>query len=281
MRIGPKINLFTYLNYRSYLKDYYTAQKKSRAGFSLRTFSKKAGFGSSNILKLVMDGTRNLTEESLVKFTKGLNLNKQEQDFFRNLVYFNQAETHEKKDYYYQKLLQSKNYSNLKPMEKHQYEFCSSWHHGIVRELITSAKYNGNIELIAKSITPKLTVNQVEQSINLLEKIGFIKKNKLGQWEASNSVVTTGAECSSVTIMNYHKNLLTITRDAFDHIPHEHRDISAMILGINREHLAEIKMKVQEFRQEILKLVANVANPSEVVVLTTQLMPYTRIEEPK
>ncbi len=42
--------------------------------FSYRVFSRLAGFKSSNIFKLVMDGDRNLTEESLKKFILGLSL---------------------------------------------------------------------------------------------------------------------------------------------------------------------------------------------------------------
>src|SRR5437868_5269216 len=124
---SSKISVFHYLDYRQYLRDWYHDAKSSRGSFSYRSFSKKAGFQSTNFLKLVMDGDRNLTEESLSKFALALKLNKQEQEFFRNLVFFNQAKTHEQKNQYYAKLLQSKKYSELKPIEKNQFEYYSTW----------------------------------------------------------------------------------------------------------------------------------------------------------
>ena len=69
------INLFRYDDYRKFLKDWYNNAKASRGSFSFRTFSKRAGFKSTNIFKLVMDGDRNLTEESLPNFIKGYIIN--------------------------------------------------------------------------------------------------------------------------------------------------------------------------------------------------------------
>jgi uncharacterized protein (TIGR02147 family) len=271
-----KINLFQYLDYREYLRDYYQFHKESRAGFSLRTFSKKAGFGSSNLLKLVMDGERNLTEDSLIKFMKGLGLNKKEQGFFRNLVHFNQAKSHDKKNYYYQKLLQSKHYCDLKPMAKEQHEFYSTWYHAIIRELITSDKYNGDLEKIAKKITPRISFKQIEKSVLLLEKIGFIKKTADNKWKVSDSLVTTGAECASITLLNYHKNILTLTKEQLERIPSDKRDISTLTLGVDKNLLPEIKKRIQNFRKEILELVSDQKNPSDVVLLAMQLMPLTK-----
>ena len=93
-----RVNVFGYLDYRAFLKDWYRAHKIGRSTVSLRSFSKKAGFTSSNILKLVMDGHRNLTTESATQFAVGLGLNKQETSFFLHLVLYNQAKSLEEKD---------------------------------------------------------------------------------------------------------------------------------------------------------------------------------------
>ena len=45
------------------------------------------------MLKLIMEGERNLTEESIEKFVKGLRLKKTEAEYFRILVRFNQTKS--------------------------------------------------------------------------------------------------------------------------------------------------------------------------------------------
>ena len=273
-RKTKSIDLFHYLDYRKYLRDLYSTAKKSRAGFSFRTFSKKAGFGSSNFYKLVMDGDRNLTEGSLEKFMHGLKLNKQEQEFFRNLVFFSQAKAHQNKNAYYKKLLQSRKFNELKPMTKDQYKFYSTWYHAVVRELITSEGCHANYEKIAKKIQPPLTTAQVEGSVELLETLGFIKKTKEG-WKQSSSIVTTGPEVNSLILMNYHRELLALARERLPNIPSEKRDISALTLGFPKEKLPEIKKRIQEFRKSILESVSTETNPEIVALLNIQFFPVT------
>ena len=98
-------SLFEYMNYRDFLRDYYEEKKREHSFYSFRLFSQKAGFKSPNFLKLVIDGNRNLSKESVYKFVKALGLNKKESDYFENLVFFNQSESLEEKNAYLARLL--------------------------------------------------------------------------------------------------------------------------------------------------------------------------------
>lgn len=278
-KVSSKVSVFHYQDYRKFLKDWYLEAKASRGSFSFRTFSKKAGFQSTNFLKLVMDGERNLTEESVAKFSLALKLNKQEQEFFRNLVFLNQAKTNEQKNLYYHRLLQSKKYSELKPIEKNQYEYYSTWYHPVIRELAVSKIYDGTSESIARQLFPEVTPGQVERSLHLLESLGFIEKTSKGTYRQSSTLVSTGAEISSLVIFNYHKLLLSLCGEVLDRASGARRDISTMTLGIAKGRIPQLKKKIQEFRQEILKLVADDNVPDEVVQLNIQLFPVTRDPE--
>ena len=60
-------SVFEYLDYRTFLRDHYTASKQLKPQYSFRYFSRRAGLSSSNFLKLVMDGKRNLGAETVAK----------------------------------------------------------------------------------------------------------------------------------------------------------------------------------------------------------------------
>src|SRR3989338_3815356 len=92
--------IFEYDNYREYLRGLYDHLKVARGHFSYRYFSRMAGFRSPNFLKLVIDGDRNLSGESIEKFIKALKIQNKEAIFFRNLVLLNQSETLEEKKYF-------------------------------------------------------------------------------------------------------------------------------------------------------------------------------------
>lgn len=272
---GSSIKLFEYGDYRQYLKDWFRAAKAERRSYSFRSFSKKAGFRTSNFLLLVMQGKRNLTEDSLKKVVVGLDLNRQEQEFFRNLIFFNQAKTHPDKNLYYQRLLQSRKFSQLKAIEKRQYEYYSTWYHPVVRELVASKDYDGSPEWIAQRLSPQITPVQVAKSIELLEGLGFIRKNGNGRWVQTDVVISTGPELNSVIVHNYHKALLDLAKSVMDQPSMKDRDVSALTLGVRRERVAEIRSRIRRFREELLSLASQDTEPEEVVQLNLQFFPVT------
>ncbi|MDO8519427.1 MAG: TIGR02147 family protein [Deltaproteobacteria bacterium] len=276
MRKPASVDLFLYTDYRLYLRDWYTSAKKRRGSFSFRAFSKAAGFDSPNFLKMVMDGDRNLTEASLAKFVVGLSLNKQEEEFFRNLVFFNQSKTNEARQAYYEKLVQSRKFKKLKPIETDQYEYYSAWYHPVIRELVLSKNFDGTPEWLSSRVNPPITPYQAKRSVELLEKIGFIKKNDKGEWNQAMPLVTTGAESSSLVLLKYHQNLLELVRQVLAETDPSKRDVSALTLGVAKERIPELKTKIREFREEILKMVSNDNNPEEVVILSLQMFPVTK-----
>lgn len=271
------ISIFQYSDYRRFLSDWYRAMKRSRASVSFRSFAQRAGLRSINFFKLVMEGERNLTEESVSKFALGLKLNKQEREFFRNLVFYSQAKTHEQRDLYYQALLRSRKFSQLKPIERDQYEYYSAWHHPVIRELAVSKDFDGTPEWLAQRLYPSVTPAQAEKSVELLNKLGFIERDTHGRWKQANALVSTGPEIASHLVHNYHKIILDLSKEILDRIPAAEREVSTMTLGIIKERIPQLKRKIQEFRQEILKLVSVDSEPESVVQLNIQMFPLAAV----
>lgn len=271
--------LFRYLDYRQFLRDWYREAKRTGRPLSFRAFSQRAGFHSPNVLHLVMSGKRNLTEESIQKFSAGLQLNKQEREFFRNLVWFNQAATHEEKDRYYRRLLQSRKFSQLKPLGREQYTFYSEWFHPVIRELVVTKGFDGTAEWLARQISPTIETEQATRSLALLEKLGLIAREGPAKWRQTSSLVSTGPDVDSIIVMNYHRELLRLARELLPLVPAEQRDVSALTLGIPRRQLEDVKRKIREFRQELLKLAASDEAGETVVQVAIQMFPVTSMGE--
>ncbi|RYZ61649.1 MAG: TIGR02147 family protein, partial [Proteobacteria bacterium] len=67
-------SIYGHTNYREYLAAFYKAKKESKRGYSYRQFSQQAGFTSPNFLKLVIEGKRNLSPQSIEQFLTALSL---------------------------------------------------------------------------------------------------------------------------------------------------------------------------------------------------------------
>ena len=89
--VERSLSVYGYTDFRTYLRDYYEFRKDGQHDYSFRAFSKTAGFSSPNILKLMIDGERNISPEATQKFCKGLNLTGQMAEYFATLVRMNQA----------------------------------------------------------------------------------------------------------------------------------------------------------------------------------------------
>ena len=252
--------------------------KGVRANFSFRAFSKLAGFTSPNFFKLVMDGERNLTEESLNKFMTGLSLNKQEREFFRSMVFFTQAKNNESRDHYYRAMLRSRKLRQLEPIEKEKYEYYSMWYHPVVRELVTASEFDGTAEWLAARLNPPITSVQAEKSVALLERLGFIERTKDNRWKQSNPTVSSGPEPVSHILFNYHLAMLDLAKKSLQHVGAERRDVSALTLGVPASRIPQLKQMIREFRGEVLRLVSQDTNPEEVVQLNIQMFPVTERE---
>lgn len=276
MQRRSDLSVFKYLDYRAFLRDWYLARKQGRSTISLRAFSKKAGFRSSNLLKLVMDGDRNLTDESATQFAVGLGLNKQETAFFRRLVTYTQATKPDEKDAAYRQLVQSKKFSELKPIARDAYDYYSTWYHPVVRELVTATACDGTPEWLAARIRPEVTVAQIRKSLELLERLGFIARSPRGRWIQTTPLVTTGPESTEHVLLQYHRALLEITMQRLGETRPADRDVSALTLGVSADQWPVLKQRLQEFRREILHLVSTERHPEIVLSLTTQLLPLAQ-----
>ena len=119
------INIFEYQNHRLYLKDYYEEQKKTTKYFSYRYFSKKAGINAPAFLYYVINNKRNLTKKSIAKISLAIEHNREEAEYFENLVFFNQADTIAEKTMYYSRIVETRKHIDIAVIDKDRYEFYS------------------------------------------------------------------------------------------------------------------------------------------------------------
>src|SRR5690606_17396346 len=107
---GARLDVFQYLDYRAYLRDWYRAHNTDGRSFSFRAFARRAGLKLPNYLKLVMDGERNLTPQTAELFAKGLGLDGEGASYFVDLVAFNQAATQSERNKQYARLTSFRGY---------------------------------------------------------------------------------------------------------------------------------------------------------------------------
>lgn len=257
-------DLFKYLDYRRFLKDYYREQKEKKGSlFSFRSFARQAGQASPNFLKLVMDGKRNLGPDGIKCFVKALKLGKEEAAYFENLVHFNQCSTDDERNEWYKRLSASKKYREIKEIEKDYFVYFSRWYYAAIRELVLLPEFKEDPDWIARKLSPPITVKEAATALELLQKLGFLKREK-GKLVQSEKNITTAREIISLAIANFHRQMIQRAAESIDRTRPEKRDVSSLTIALSKDKFEEAKRRIQEFRRELNVLLSEDAKPDSV-----------------
>ncbi|MGM0557952.1 MAG: TIGR02147 family protein [Myxococcota bacterium] len=272
-------NIFEYLDYREYLRDYYEAGKKNLSAFSYRYLARLAGFSSPNFFKLVMDGDRNLSSVSVDKFATALKLDREEKRFFEDLVAFNQAESVEEKNEAFEQIAASQRFRRARRIDSSMFEYLSRWYHPVIRELAARDDFRDDPEWVASHLNPSVSVEKVSESLGLLFDMGLLQREEDGSITRGNPSLTTGHEVRSLAIGNYHRQMLERAEESIESIDRSLRDISALTVCIDPENVDDLKERIHAFRETLLDLCDRDENPSAVFQMNFQLFPLSTVED--
>lgn len=264
-------NVFEYLDYRQFLKNLFEFKKSQATSFSHRLFARLAGLKSSNFLKLVIDGKRNLSLKGISQFAKAFKLSAKETDFFQNLVLFNQSATTEEKNRYFEKILQSKSYHEVKHLEASQYAYFSNWYLVALRELVRLPGFREDPNWINRKLKIKLAPSEVKKALEVLLELKLIRRDTHQKLHQTDQKLVTPSEIADLTVLNFHREMMRKAMESLETSRTVHRDISALTLTVTKEQYLKIRERLAQVRREILALASEGQSPEAVYQLNLQL----------
>jgi uncharacterized protein (TIGR02147 family) len=270
-----ELDVFQYLEYRAFLRDWYRAHNSDGRSFSFRAFARRAGLKSPNYLKLVMDGERNLTPQTAELFAKGLGLEGDAASYFVDLVAFNQASSTSERNKQYARLTSFRGYRQAHKIDLAHAAYHSAWYMPAIRELAASPSAPSDPDVIAEQLLPPITRTEAQRAIETLIALGLITRED-GRLKQVDALLSTGPEVQGLHIANYHRAMMERAAASIDLVPPEDRDISSLTMCVGEDGLRRFKARVQRFRRELLELSALDDDPVQVIQMNFQLFPVTK-----
>ncbi len=282
--LPPKIvSVFDYTDFRQFLNHFYHRKKEDTGHFSYRYFSSKAGFSSHNVLKLVINGDRNIAVKSIPKFIKALGLTQVEGEHFRLMVLANQS-VGEKEQIHFNALIRHKEGAMSRVLSDMEHRFYKDWYHPVMREVISLPQFRDNPDpgTVGMFFHPAITAVQVDDSLKLLQALNMIQLDENGCWEQCERGIRTTAEVSSKVIRAYNRKMVSLAEQSVERFDPYEREVSGMTLALSESMIQKMKKKIQEFKEEILADVLSDENdPESVYQLNFQLFPMVRNDNKK
>ncbi len=275
-------NVFEYIDFRKYLADYYGERKKEEPDFSYQVFASMAGFRNKGFIFNIIKGNKKLSKSNILKICLALGFNKYESEYFETLIGLNQSTEYEVRRHFYERLETIKNQGRKKSpvqvIRKDQYEFYSKWYHSAIRSLINSYEFKDDYRWLAQNVHPRITALQARKSVQLLKRLGFIKKQPDGFYGVANKLITTGQEVVGLAIANFHLETLGLAADAIKELPTDKRNVTGLTLGISQKTYELICQKTRQFQSEILELAKNDRDADRVYQYNFVLFPTSNTE---
>jgi uncharacterized protein (TIGR02147 family) len=161
-----------------YLTDYQNARMTTERSFNKSRFSMLLGLPNTrSYFTNVLHGNK-VTGIFIERFIKILLLNKEESNFFLVLVLFNQAETPDKRELYFNQLI-SLNCTPVKQISKNHYSYYSTWYNSVIHALLNTFDFKDDYSELSQKVFPKISVREAKLSIELLMKLNLIAEDDM------------------------------------------------------------------------------------------------------
>ncbi len=274
---SPRPHVIDYLDYRSYLKDWFRHMKAGDPAFSMRAFARQPSLGisSSSFMTNLLQGRRNLTQHLRLKFAKAMRLDSLESEYFDSLVQFYQAKSLEEKNYFFSRLSKHRG-SSAKRLAEHQYRFFSRWHHSVVWNYFGLEKAQKEPARIARHLSGGITAADVEESIRLLLEMGLIRRMANG-YEVTDRHLATDKLFLGPVARSYYREFIRLAGDALEQVPPERRQYNMLTFSVSEKGFAAIRQRIGSFIQEVREIVDRDEGMDRVNVLNVQLFPGAAI----
>jgi uncharacterized protein (TIGR02147 family) len=269
-------SVYEYVDYRAFMRDHFAACKATMPQYSFRYLARKAGFTSSNFLKLVMDGDRNLGPQAIEKVAKAMKLDAEAAEFFAQLIAMNQAQTVAERNRAFERVAANRRFRAAKKLDGPLFEYLTHWYYPAIRELAARPDFVDDPAWVAAQISPGIEARQAKSALKTLESLGLLVRGEDGKLARGEASLTTGHEVRSVVIPAYHLQMIERAAKAVETVPPEQRDVSALTVCIKESSLSDLKGKIHRFREEMMERCDSEPEPERVYQLCIQLFPLSR-----
>ena len=269
-------SIFTYIDYRLFLRDYIHEKKLNSNGFSFKVIADRAGFKARDYILRVMNGSRNLSQSGVCMLSQALRFSEKEAEYFTNLVGFNQAKKPSEKEFFFNKISAIRKYGQAQKLRNDQFEYLSEWYYVAIRSLLPVMDFKDDFAALAKFLDPPLTPGQAKKAVNLLLRLGLVQRTAQGNYTVPASSLSTGDEIASTALFQFHKQSIDLARRALDYFSASDRDISGVTMSLSGPGLKRVKEEVQRFRKRIMEIATEDKGEEGAFQLNIQLFPLSK-----
>lgn len=256
-------NIYIFDNYRNFLKGYFDCVQKNNRKFTYRAFSRKVGI-SQNLISLILKGERNISPQMAELLGENINLKKRKKRYFHLMVKYNQAKKAEDADHYFSEMKKIKKITGEYTIKDEQFEYYDKWYYPVVKEFISWYPWNDDYAILAKAIVPTITTNEAKNAVEVLERIGLIKKGIDNKYRQTEQIISA----DNIPVHRkklIRKEILELGTEATETFDKNERYTTFHTVSLDHEAYEEAIQIIQEAESKLSELAKNNTNNNQKV----------------
>jgi uncharacterized protein (TIGR02147 family) len=267
-----KPDVFSYSDYKVFLKDTLQFLKERDSGFSLRKFSKQVGL-SSGYLPIILNTPQHVAQKTLEKIIPFLELTPAQNSYLRVLREMASPLTAEQRENLLKKLQTFENFKNSAEIEMVGY--LEHWYHIAIRELAQRDDFFLDAEWIRKHLQFPITASDAEKSITFLTENGFLTALPNKRARVESKELNCQGRIYSLALAKSHKQFLKLGSDAIDTVERSQRSVLGHIMALDTEGIAEARKILSEALEKIARIEVKDKN-SQILNFSLVAYPLTK-----
>lgn len=268
-----KPNIYSYLNYREFIRDFIDYLKFMNQ-YSSRNFARKAGLGSNGYINMIIKGQRELSNKSAEGIAQALELSPRETEFFLLLIRFNKSDDLGEQNLLFSEIQRYKSTEDSSALID-QFLYYSNWYNVAIAESFSLQWQDINLENLSRKFG--VSPSKVKKSIALLQRLELIEVDDNEKVRRTTGIIKLPTEIQSMLVRNFHTQMIEKSLRSVSEVGPDKRDLSAMTLKIPPEEFSYIKKQIWKFLEKLAnRYSASNFNEGEVYQLNTQIFPLSK-----
>ena len=248
------IDIFQFTNFRKYLDEYQAARVQTDPDFTRAGACALLGLPKTRSYYNDIIKGKKLSSRMIPKFVEVLGLNKKEAKYFEAMVNMDQAKTATERNAFFEELLKQHPDSH-RSLNEDAYEYYSHWYNSVLFTALEVVDVSDDLEPIQKLISPKVSVGTLKRSLELLERLGFVRKNENGFWKSCRDSVSSGAYNNSDLVHQYQLQCFELSKQALLASDERSSDMATFTFSVSDDAFKAIAKEIQGLKAKVRKII--------------------------
>jgi len=278
-------NLFSYSDYRSYLKSFYEDKKRANPRWTYGVWAKQMGLKDNSSIIKIIRGQRQAGPEVTKKLISYFQFTSRESMYFQDLIHLAKANKDPSLTLpILQKIKLYRHLNDFHILPEEDFRVISQWIFYALRQMSKLNDFRMDAQWISEQLLFQVTPTQVKEALDTLQKKGLLLWDSEKKcWSRGKGKLDTTDDVASEAIKRFHEgsldNAKIILRDP--QVPVVEREFDSFTLAFNSKDLASAKEYLRKVMDDFAVIYGRevVGQSDRVYQLQLQFYPLTKLKK--